>query len=158
MSSYATVEEADLYIKTHYLSNDEFRLNWEQLSEEDKQVLLNNSTDAINSLPWPGRKTYYDQENAFPRYPSEVVPDAIKFAQIENALSSADSATTEDASLYQKMWAYGISSYSIGNLSETIGTASGKANARSQMAENGIISNKAQTLLAPYLRGGYNIE
>lgn len=158
MSSYATVEEADVYVKSHYVSTDSLRVTWEGLSEEDKQVLLNVATEAIDSLPWPGRKADINQENAFPRCPDREVPSDILAATIENAISSADTASAEDVTMYQKMWAYGISSYSIGNLSETMGTASGNAGARAGMASNGIISLKAQTLLSKYMMGGYCIE
>lgn len=158
MSSYITIEEANEYVATHYVSDDPLRTTWEDLSDEDKQVYLNVSAEAIDSLPWPGRKAHLNQEHAFPRYPSMAIPPSIKFANIENAMSSADSSATADAALYQKMWSYGISSYSIGNLSETVGTAGGNASAKTQMASNGIISSKAQALLSVYMTGGYCIE
>ena len=127
MSSYVTIEEANVYIQNNLLSTDPLRISWESLLDEDKQVLLNRSAAAINSLPFTGRKMNVNQENAFPRYPNTDVPDDVKAAQIENALTSSDETQSEDAQLYQKMWAYGISSYRIGNLSESIGTASGNA-------------------------------
>lgn len=158
MSSYITIEEANEYVESHYVSTDPLRKVWEDLSDDDKQIYLNVSAEAIDSLPWSGRKAHPNQEHAFPRYPSKAVPPAIKFANIENAMSSADETATDDAALYQKMWSYGISSYTIGNLSETVGTAGGNASARTQMASNGIISTKAQALLSTYLTGGYCIE
>lgn len=158
MSSYVTVEEATQYILQHYTSADPIRVAWETLLDEDKQILLNRSADAINSLPLPGRKTYPDQENAFPRYPSKEVPDDVKAAQIENALVSSDEQQNEDAKLYQKMWAYGVNSYRIGNLSESIGTASGNAGFTTTLLQSGIVSTKAQNLLSRFLGGGFCIE
>ena len=158
MSSYVTVEEANTYILQHYTSVDPIRISWETLPDEDKQILLNRSADAINSLPLPGRKTYPDQENAFPRYPSKEVPDDVKAAQIENALVSSDEQQSEDAKLYQKMWAYGVNSYRIGNLSESIGTASGNAGFTTTLLQSGIVSTKAQNLLSRFLGGGFCIE
>lgn len=158
MSGYVTVEEANAYIQSNLLSTDPLRVSWEALSDEDKQVLLNRSASAINSLPFTGRKTYSDQENAFPRYPSKEVPDDVKVAQIENALTSSDETKSEDAQLYQKMWAYGISSYRIGNLSESIGTASGNAGFSTVMLRSGVVSVIAQNILSKYMGGGYCIE
>lgn len=158
MLGYATVEQADVYVKEHYISTDPLRNAWEALSEEDKQVILNVSAEAINSLPYPGRKLYPNQENAFPRYPSQQVPTAIFAAQIENAISVSDSSSSEDAMLYQRMWSFGIASYRIGNLSESIGDASGGASLGAQMLQNGIVSTKAQALLKPFLGGAYCIE
>lgn len=158
MSSYVTIEEANVYIQNNLLSTDPLRISWEALPDEDKQVLLNRSATAINSLPYPGRKMYANQENAFPRYPNTEVPDDIKAAQIENALTSSDETQSEDAQLYQKMWAYGISSYRIGNLSESIGTASGNAGFSTSMLRSGVVSVIAQNILSKYLGGGYCIE
>lgn len=158
MSSYVTIEEATQYVLQHYTSGDSVRIAWESLTDEDKQILLNRSADAINSLPLPGRKTYPDQENAFPRYPSTEVPEEVKAAQVENALISSDEQQSEDAKLYQKMWAYGVNSYRIGNLSESIGTASGNAGFTTVLIRSGIVSVRAQNLLSRFLGGGFCIE
>lgn len=156
--SYATVEQADKYVQEHFISTDPVRLSWEDLSEEDKQVILNVSAEAINSLPFPGRKKDPNQEDAFPRCPSTQVPPAIFAAQIENAISMADSNSSDDAALYQRMWSFGIASYRIGNLSESIGNASGGASMSASMLQNGIVSTKAQALLKPFVGGAYCIE
>lgn len=158
MVGYATVEQANEYVTSHFVSTDPLRTSWEALSDEDKQVILTTSAEAINSLPYPGRKLYPKQENAFPRYPSQQVPTAIFAAQIENAISVSDSSSSEDAELYQRMWSFGIASYRIGNLSEAIGSASGGATLGAQMLQNGIVSTKAQALLKPFLGGAYCIE
>lgn len=158
MSSYVTIEEANVYIQNNLLSTDPLRTSWEALLDEDKQVLLNRSAAAINSLPFTGRKMNVNQENAFPRYPNTDVPEDVKVAQIENALTSSDETQSEDAQLYQKMWAYGISSYRIGNLSESIGTASGNAGFSTSMLRSGVVSVIAQNILSKYLGGGYCIE
>ena len=89
MSSYVTVEEANVYIQNNLLTTDPLRISWEALFDEEKQVLLNRSAAVINSLPFPGRKMNVNQENAFPRYPNTDVPDDIKAAQIENALTTS---------------------------------------------------------------------
>lgn len=158
MSGYATVEQADIYVTEHYISTDPLRIAWNALSQEDKQVILNVSAEAIDSLPYPGRKLDPTQPNVFPRYPSQQVPTAIIAAQIENAISVSDSSSSEDAALYQRMWSFGIASYRIGNLSESVGNASGGASLSAQMLQNGIVSTKAQALLKPFIGGAYCIE
>ena len=45
--SYNTVEQANVYVSSHYLSSDEARVRWELLTDEDKQVLLNKSHDTM---------------------------------------------------------------------------------------------------------------
>ena len=77
MSSYVTVEEANVYIQNNLLTTDPLRISWEALFDEEKQVLLNRSAAVINSLPFPGRKMNVNQENAFPRYPNTDVPDVV---------------------------------------------------------------------------------
>lgn len=157
MSNYMNVQEADAYVKSHYLSTDTLRTSWEALSEADKEVLLTVSTASINSMIWPGRKAQANQENAFPRYPNTEVPNAVLAACIENALSLTDETTQEEASIYQRMWAYGLSSYKIGNFSETIVQGGGNSGA-TLLAQSGITSSKAQALLKPLMGGGFAIE
>lgn len=151
---YVTLEEANEYIRTHYLSSDELRIGWESLSDGDKTVLLNKSFQAIELLPFAGRKTSPEQQTAFPRWPSDVIPDAVKFAQIENAVAKGDSSNEEDAKYYERLWTYGVESYSIGNLSEK--TSAGTYSV-SGAQSTGIVSAMASRLLRPLLGGGYRM-
>ena len=157
MSNYMTVDEANKYVETHYLSTDTLRTSWEALTDEDKEVLLTVSTEAINSIPWPGRKAKASQPNAFPRCPYTEVPKAVLAACIENALSLTDEVTQEEAHIYQRMWAYGLSSYRIGNFSETMVQGGGNSG-MNLFTQSGVTSTKAQTLLKPLMGGGYAIE
>lgn len=150
---YVTLEEANTYIKEHYISTDSLRVQWEGLSDDDRSALLRKSFQTMELLPFTGRKTSCDQPNMFPRWPNEEVPDAVKYAQIENALSLSDSENEEDQKYYDKLWKYGVSSYSIGNLSERISEGSYGAGAQ----QTGIVSTTATRLLQPYLGGSYRI-
>lgn len=151
---YVTLEEANEYVRTHYLSTDTLRLSWEELFDEDRIVLLNKSFQTIELLPFTGRKLNPDQSTVFPRWPCEEVPEAIKWAQIENALSRSDASNEEDAQYYEKLWTYGVESYSIGNLSESVSTGSyGLRGAQS----TGIVSAIAERLLRPFIGGGYRM-
>ena len=118
-------------------------------------LLMQRSFEAIESLPFSGHKLDPLQPNAFPRCPQVEVPTAIKNAQVENAVSLSDSSTSEDAAFYEKLWQFGVESYSIGNLSEK--TSSG-AWGRGSTTAHGIVSARASNLLQPYLHGGYEIR
>ena len=154
--SYVDVAYADEYVNTHFLSVDERCFNWEALDNNDKEVLLQRSFEAIECLPFVGRKTNPDQPNAFPRYPFEEVPEAVKYAQVENAITLSDSSASEDAAFYEKLWQYGVESYSIGNLSER--TSSGAWGRNVTASSSGVISAKAINFLKPFLNGSYNIR
>ena len=52
--SYNTVEQANAYVASHYLSSDEARVRWELLNDEHKQVLLHKSHDIIDELSTTG--------------------------------------------------------------------------------------------------------
>lgn len=154
MIGYVTLEEADLYVATHYVEDSDERTFWEDLDDSDKQVLLLTSFEAIERLPFPGRKTFDSQSTMFPRYPSSEVPRDIKAAQIENAISQANLDESDDAKQYERLWNAGVSSYTIGNLSESIGNASYGVSAATQ---GGISSAKAKKILIPFLSGGFNL-
>lgn len=151
---YVTLEEARQYIETHYLTTDTLRLSWDSLPEEDQIVLLTKSFQTIELLPFTGRKLNSDQSTVFPRWPCKEVPEAIKWAQIENALVKSDASNEEDAQYYEKLWTYGVESYSIGNLSEHVST--GSYGLRGAQA-TGVTSAIAERLLRPYLGGGYRM-
>lgn len=154
MIGYVTLEEADQYVETHYVEDASERTFWEDLDDSDKQVLLLTSFEAIERLPFTGRKTFNSQETMFPRYPSTTVPKDVKAAQIENALIQADTSEAEEAKQYERLWSAGVSSYSIGNLSETVGNATFGVSAATQ---SGLTSPKAKKLLIPFMSGGYRI-
>ena len=152
---YVDLAYADSYVASHFLSTDELRETWEGLDEMDKEVLLRRSFESLESLPFSGRKTDPNQPNAFPRCPYEEVPEAIKNAQVENAVSLSDSAASEDAAFYEKLWQYGVESYSIGNLSEKTSQGTWGRNATTTA---GLVSAKAVQMLQPFVSGGYCIR
>lgn len=151
---YVTLEEANQYVQTHYLQTDDLRLSWESLPDEDRTVLLTKSFQTIELLPFAGRKLNSNQSTVFPRWPYKEVPEAIKWAQIENALAKSDASNEEDTKYYERLWTYGVESYSIGNLSER--TSTGTYSLRGAQA-TGVTSAIAERLLRPYLGGGYRM-
>lgn len=156
--AYVDVSYADEYISKHFLSTDELRIGWEELTEEDKEVLLQRSFEAIECLPFPGRKTDPKQTTAFPRCPYTEVPEAIKNAQVENAITLSDSSTSEDTAFYQKLWQFGVESYSIGNLSERTSSGAWGRGTGAGSVSSGIVSARATQLLQPFLSGSYDIR
>lgn len=151
--SYNTVAEADQYISEHYTSNSSVRTMWYALEENDKQVLLNRGHDIIDSLPLVGCKHDVAQMDAFPRCCDEDVPLAVKHAEVELSVAYADENASEVQDQYRKMIDYGISSYSIGNFSESLLTYQ----RRSLQMTYGLISAEAERLLQPWISGGYRI-
>lgn len=156
MIGYVTLEQANTYVATHYISTDNLRLGWEQLSDDDKRVLLLRSFETIELLPFSGRKAEVGQPNAFPRWPSTEVPGAIQNAQIDNALSLSDASSAEEAEHYGRLWQFGVNSYSIGNLTEHISEGAWSSGSTTSAA-SGIVSTTATRLLKPYLAGSYRI-
>lgn len=152
---YVTLEEANQYVATHFITTDSLRVGWEALSDEDKTSLLNRSFLTIEALPFTGRKTDPSQPNAFPRCPVTEVPEAVKYAQIENAVSLSDPSSADEAAFYQRLWQYGVESYSIGNLSEKTSTG---AWGRGASGVQGIVSTRASSMLQPFLGGSYTIS
>ena len=150
---YVTLEEADEYVTGHFMSSNMTRVAWESLSDADKMVLLRNSYRAIEMLAFRGRKTSPTQPSAFPRWPLTDVPSSIKEAQVANAIVLADESTQDDVTYYDRLRTFGVKSYHIGNLSETLNTPAENASASYQ----GIYSQEALRLLSPWLGGGFKI-
>lgn len=151
---YVTLEEANAYVADHFMSSNTTRVAWESLSDADKMVLLRNSYRAIEMLTFRGRKTNGAQPSAFPRWPSTDVPEQIKHAQIANAIVLADESSQEDVAYYDRLRTYGVKSYHIGNLSETLASS---AEGSSASSYKGIYSQEAMRLLNPWLCGGFKI-
>ena len=149
---YLSLEEANRYIETRYVSTDDTRLEWESLSEEDQLVYLQRAFGLIELLPYRGRKFKKGQFNAFPRWPHEEVPEAVKHAQVEEAMHMLKNSSSEEAAFYDTLWQYGVESYSLGNLSESSSNGSW-GHSRAQ----GNLPSTVEALLRPYLTGGFNI-
>lgn len=151
---YVTLEEADVYVADHFMSSNTTRVAWESLNDADKMVLLRNSYRAIEMLTFRGRKTDKAQPSSFPRWPATSVPDQIKEAQIANAIVLADESSQDDVAYYDRLRTFGVKSYHIGNLSETLNTP---AESASTSSYQGIYSQEAIRLLSPWLGGGFKI-
>lgn len=153
VNTYVTVAQADSYIISHYRSNNKDRQRWTAFEEEDKEILLLNACTQIEQLPFPGRKAGRDQELAFPRLPlqygqAQDPPKRILAAQIELALWLSDEAKQEDTSQRQELQDQGVTSFSLGDLSESYGEGL-------PYKDSALLCPMAKTLLKSYLSGGY---
>lgn len=155
---YNTVETADSYIAAHYTSRSADRIRWVALTPEDKAVYLTNAYEAIEELPFHGRKVANGQESAFPRLPyqyghtEEGAPSNVLAAEAELALYLSDEKKQQSSQKRRELQADGVTSFEIGDLSETY------ADTEVSTAKTSIEKcRKAMELLAPYLSGGYEI-
>ncbi len=171
VDSYVTLEEAENYISSNYLSDNELVEKWSSLSDRDKEALLRASCIAINNLKFDGRRANLGQKLEFPRvlaypvglgynlYISQFVDNGLvegglygdgglqlaKYAQIENALYHCflDKVVSNQLEINIK----GLVSKKAGPISETY-NANNKYN---KDILRGIYTEKVYSLLAPWL-------
>ena len=137
-NSYIDIEEAD-----EYFSGRLHTESWGQADDSTKEKALKQATKEIDRQPLTGRKTADDQALAFPRYPDEEVPEAVKEACCEVALALLERGNSQRRKLQQE----GVQSFTLGNLSETYAPGAGR----------GLLSQEAKELLRPWLLWAVNI-
>lgn len=136
--SYVDLNEAN-----EYFSNRLHAEAWANATESDKRKALVMATKAIDRQPLKGRKTDDKQPLAFPRYPDTEIPQAVKEACCEEALTILERGNNQRRKLQQE----GVQSVTVGNVSETYKTGAGR----------GILSQEAKELLRPWLIGAVMI-
>ena len=144
---YITIEEADIFITSHFLSSSKERTEWESLTDEDKRVLLINGFENIENNKFVGYRTYENQREQWPRNGSEIVPDEIKAAQIYEALEIGFGDTTSYEAIEK-----GIQSESIGKISTSYFN-----NAFYNFNSSQVKSTTARKLLNKYIKRVYDI-
>lgn len=173
-NSYVTVEEADNYITSHFLSDDEYRVKWISLSVEDKETCLIRSTQALDNLKYIGRKKGA-QKLQFPRimnigafgyvptlYVSQYYDnglirgsgplgdedgmEAIKKATIENAVAGAVLNKVIQSTRIANI--QGLTAMKAGNVSKSY-SRNNKATVNS---ENDIFTEKIYSILVDWLQ------
>lgn len=90
MTSLATIEEATAYMAERLETTP-----WDDASEGDQQKALNMATRAIDKLAFIGDKYDDAQEHEFPRGDDTTIPQDIKDACCELALSLLDGVDPE---------------------------------------------------------------
>ena len=136
--SYCTVEYADEYFKNRLHAE-----SWGETSDADKEKALRQATKEIDRQLLKGKKTDAGQILAFPRYPDEEIPEAVKEACCEIALALLERGNSQRRRLQQE----GVQSFSLGNMSETFAAGAGR----------GMLSQEAKELLRPWLIGAVMI-
>lgn len=163
--TYLTVEDATAYVTAHYPTTHERAIAWAALSDGDKEINLRRAAQIIDRQPFVGIKAVSNQAMAFPRailtdysrrdlpilnthFDSDWLvqsetPAEIGYAQTEIALVGATGAPKR-LELQQQ----GVTSFSLGKLSESYGGGSGASR---------LLSYEAKELLAPYIAGSVRI-
>ena len=162
--SYISLAAAETYITENYISTETKPIAWALLTNANKEILLRRAAKLIDRQPLVGIKAGSTQAMEFPRaiytdykrrdlpiitthfdsdwYVQTETPDAVKYAQVEIALT-ATAATPKRVELQQQ----GVKSFSLGKLSESYGSGQ----------QNAIVSQEAKEYLKPYLVGSVGI-
>jgi hypothetical protein len=162
--TYISVTDADTYVEEYYIQTDSAYSTWNGLSDSDKEIYLRRAAAVIDREPLVGIKSVSTQEMEFPRairtdvrreeFPAlnilyftdwivqTEVPDAVKYAQVEIALSLAVGISSR-----VKLQQEGVKSFSLGKLSESYGSGRNLS----------IVSHEAKEYLKPYLAGSVAI-
>jgi len=150
-TDYITVEEGDTYFETRLYSSA-----WTNADPADQASAIRMATQAINGLPFKGRKYDPDQANAFPRYipyprggyylaeEDGSVPQLVKDACCEECLELLTSGNSNRRKLQNE----GVTSFRISELSETFATPSEVPR---------LTSFVARQILKPFLAAGVPI-
>lgn len=152
--TFISLADAKTYATAHKISTDTILIAWNALADTDKEILLRKATQIIDRQPLAGIRAIWNQTLEFPRvtysdYQSDIwhspdwwyplaltltVPDAVKHAQCEIALS-----LVAGTSARVQMQREGVRSFNLGGLSESyVGTQTR-------------LCFEAMELLAPYL-------
>ncbi len=155
VDTYITIEDANNYVKTHYLTTDPLRIQWEAFVEEDKEVLLRKSFDQINQLPYTGCPKDPKQLLPFPRKHNFNAQDMqnVGYAQTEQAIAISDTVTAQENANRIKLRRAGVVQYTIGDLSEKFQSGLPSESNATMFS----LSEKAYSFLSKWLQGGYRV-
>jgi len=117
-NSYIDIAGADEYFAGRLHTE-----SWGQADDSTKEKALRQATKAIDRQQLRGRKVNSGQALAFPRYPDTEVPEAVKEACCEEALTLLERGNNQRRKLQQE----GVQSFSLGNMSETYAQVLAKA-------------------------------
>ena len=123
---------------------------WTEASADDKARALITATRDIDSLRFSGRQYTSTQAlwfpNTFQTETSDEIPVDVQRACAEQALWLLQNASTGGRSERQQLQAQGVSSYTIGNLSETFSGSAGGS-----YSQFGNLCTEAQRYLQGYV-------
>ncbi|MCK5017363.1 MAG: hypothetical protein KAS32_09880 [Candidatus Peribacteraceae bacterium] len=167
--TYISVADADTYVGLNYLATEAKSIAWNALDTAGKEVVLRRATSSIEAISVPGYKYDPDQTLNFPREDTALtphrrnnylyyyggageVPQAVKDAEVEEALESASPST--DSKQFDAANSV-LKSFRISKKSETYkDTAASKHAGTAKFLK----SIKAQTLMSRYVAGSFLVR
>ena len=174
--SYVTLEEANDYVKSYYLSNSAEYISWfnSEVSDDDRRAALRQSALSLNNLKYTGRKKLRGQSLAFPRvkpnyggcgvintlfisqtHDNSLVDsgsggdtglEVARYAQIENAIAYISMNKSLVVKTRERRIS-GLSSKKAGSVSETYNTATRNI----EDIESGIYTKKVEMILRAWI-------
>lgn len=156
-NSYVTQAEADAYFAARFGS-----AVWTALDATGKETALRHATRNIDANRFRGWKVTTNQALEFPRYrpnwrdelglvyPANEIPKVVKDACCEEAIWVAQHAKSGGSSPRQQLQSEGVSSFTVGDLSETYAGAGAGVQ---------LLGPRAQALLRHWIdRGGQVVD
>ena len=137
-NTFVTLNEANNYFNNRPNSD-----LWTNLSNSEKEQALQFATIKINCLPFVGSKLSANQPLEFPRNFSPQMPNEIKYAVCEEALSVVEN------SVHSQNKMLGISSMTVGSSSVSYTNSD---------SVNVVISNQANAFLSKWLAKNFNMN
>lgn len=152
--TYLTVREADKLVENYFFEDDETRVQYENLSDEDKSALLYRGCMDMQKLLYRGYKKDNSQKLAFPRvnrggYESDE--NLVKLAQLLNSISFMELDSNQLGLKTSEMRRAGVRNFSLGSFN--IGL-DGNVGTGSQRSNSGVV----EQLLPMWLIGGVRIK
>lgn len=161
INSYVTLDEANEYFVSR-LGSD----YWDTLEDEQKEKALITATKKIDRLPFIGYKQDPYQPLQFPRFyystgcyynglPIEDIPQQVKDAVCEEALTTLQYIENNSEDIYNGALSGSYQSLKLGDASITYGS---KGSTNSGTSSNGVLlSENALQLLQGLIKVGFNI-
>lgn len=151
-NTYVTINEADKIVEDYFVSDDELRIAYDNLDDENKSVILYKSCIDMQRIMYRGHKKDSAQELAFPRVTRaghESDSSLVKLAQVLNALSYMGSDTNQLTGRVNELKRNGVRAFSLGSFNISLDKSSGTfAKSYSGMVEQ---------LLPSWVAGGVKI-
>lgn len=157
---YVTVEEATEFIMNFYTETDPAYQRWMELTEKGKEIYLRKGFYQIERLPFIGCKKDPAQPTQFPRCFQEEVPVEVKYAQVAQAVGDSDESAAGDAAYRLNLQRQGVSSFTIGKLSESYGgdrNTSVSAGSAGAGLAGSFINAEAMVWIQQYIEGSFPI-
>lgn len=160
-NSLLSVAEADAYFEASFESEE-----WADFDSDTKAKALVVATRHFSELSWWGERLTTTQALDFPRYLLGVcdgtyIPRTVRDALCEHALdlarAQANTSAAQSSSKRARLRADGVTSYRIGDLSETFSapTSSAALGGAEKLAQ---FSPRVQRLLGDWVRRGFRTD